>query len=82
MLINGQKVTAQTFAYDTCQKIYLLETEAETQEAIGFGYDIYRIERLQDVWDNSCELRFVSYWNLERPKLVPQFEDLDLQEDE
>lgn len=82
MLINGQKVTTENFAYDGCHKIYLLENEDETQEAIGFGYDIYRIERLQDVWDKSCELRFVSYWNLEKPKLVSQFEDLDLQEDE
>lgn len=79
MKINGQKVTAQKFAYDTCHKIYLLETEAETEEAIGFGYDIYRIERLQEVWDKSCGLRFIRYWDLDKTAIVRQFENAEFE---
>ncbi|MFA7709926.1 MAG: hypothetical protein WCY30_02340 [Candidatus Neomarinimicrobiota bacterium] len=62
MKINGIKIKAKEFAYDECHKIYLIDLLAEKKDAIGFGYIIYPIEKLPDIWERACPLRFIRRW--------------------
>ena len=70
MKINGQTISAQSFAYDGCHKIYLIEDENDRNEAIGFGYEIHPIDALPETYERSCSMRFISTWKLET--IVPQ----------
>lgn len=54
------------FAYDGCHKIYILESEEEEEYAKKIGYDIYPICKLQEIYENSCHLRFISSWDLQK----------------
>jgi hypothetical protein len=72
MKINGIEIDSQEFAYDGCHKIYLIETEADKTEAKEGGYEILPIEELEDTFNSSCGLEFISTWSLET--IVPQFE--------
>lgn len=51
---------AEKFAYEGCHKIYLVEDEHDIEEAQSYGYDIYPIERLEEVFQDSCPYRFIS----------------------
>ena len=82
MKINGIEVTATQFAYDGCHKIYLLETEAELKEALEYGYRIRPIEELEDTFESSCGLRFISGWTPEFMSYVGQFEPAVFTEDD
>ena len=82
MKINGIEVTATQFAYDGCHKIYLLETEAELKEALEYGYRIRPIEELEDTFEDSCSLRFISGWTPEFKSYVEQFEPAVFTEDD
>lgn len=64
MKINGIEVVGKEFAYDGCHKIYVIEDEEDRNKAISYGYDIYMIEDLQMIYENSCPLRFVHNWKL------------------
>ena len=72
MIINGYKVTQKHFAYDGCHKIYLLKDKRQVAKAESHGYEIHPIELLQDKWDESCGLRFISTWDLQQ--IVKQYE--------
>ena len=74
MKINGQLIDSKKFAYDGCHKIYIIEDETDLDKAINTGYNIYPIEILPDTYENSCELRFISNWKLDK-QYVAQFED-------
>ena len=76
MNINGLETTATQFAYDGCHKIYLLENVGDAENASATGYGILPIEDLEDVFNNSCPLRFISDWAL-RKTYVAQFEDAE-----
>jgi hypothetical protein len=75
MKINGKETKAKSFAYDGCHKIYLLENEEEWEDALDNDYDVYPISKLQEKFDSSCGLRFISPWNLDKRNYVNQFED-------
>jgi hypothetical protein len=75
MKINGKETKAKSFAYDGCHKIYLLENEEEWEDALSNDYDVYPISKLQEKFDSSCSLRFISPWNLDKRNYVNQFED-------
>lgn len=75
MTINGQTIKAKLFAFDGCHKIYLLDDKAAADNARASEYGIYRIEELPDIFEHSCQLRFISNWNLDLPDYVRQFED-------
>lgn len=62
--INGKMVYDNTFAYDNCHKIYILETLEDKLEAIKLGYKITLIEDIEKVYNNSCPLRFINNWKL------------------
>lgn len=73
--INGTKIkTNGFFAYDNCHKIYIIEDSKDTKEAKEIGYDIYSIEDLQNAYENSCPLRFISNWKLDK-QYIKQFEE-------
>ena len=64
MKINSIEITSKEFAYDGCHKIYLIETEANKEEAISCEYKILPIEKLKDTYFNSCGLEFINTWAL------------------
>jgi hypothetical protein len=66
--------TAKEFAFDDCHKIYILETPEEKAEAVDAGYSVFPIDELEDMYDGSCPLRFVSFWNLSKEQPIPQGE--------
>jgi len=72
--VNGVPVTGQTFAYDGCHKIYVCESRNDEQEASSSGYSILPIERLEETYQNSCGLEFISNWSLTK-SFVGQGED-------
>ncbi len=74
MKINNQETEAKKFAYDGCHKIYLIEDEADEKMALEYTYKILPIEELEETFEKSCELRFISNWKLTK-SFVKQFEN-------
>lgn len=74
LTINNQSTAAQKFAFDGCHKIYLLESAGDEADACAIGYSILPIAELQDAYEGSCALRFISNWAL-TIDFVEQFED-------
>lgn len=62
----------KSFAYDGCHKIYLIENEDQLEEAEKNLYNIFSIDSLLEIYEDSCPLRFINYWDLEKPSLIPQ----------
>lgn len=71
--INGKEVLGKEFAYDGCHKIYILEDNNDKNKALELGYKVYPIEDIKSAYNNSCELRFISNWKLNKD-YVKQFE--------
>ena len=65
MTINGHEITAKEFAFDGCHKIYLMNTAEDKKVFTEYGYDFYPIENLQEVYETSCMLKFISNGDLE-----------------
>lgn len=74
MKVNGMEIIGSKFAYDGCHKIYIIEDEVDERKALELGYDIFIMDELEDAWNNSCELRFISNWKLNKD-YVKQFEN-------
>lgn len=74
MKVNGIEIIGSKFAYDGCHKIYIIEDENDERKALELGYDIFIMDELEDAWNNSCELRFISNWKLNKD-YVKQFEN-------
>ena len=72
--VNGTKIIGDKFAYDGCHKIYIIEDEQDLEDAKNYGYEIYDIGELLHCWNNSCSLRFISNWKLDK-KYVEQCEE-------
>ena len=68
MRINGIKVETEvnSFAYDGCHKIYILEDFTDLSEAQQECYTIYHIQDLERVYDRSCPLKFINNWKLDK----------------
>lgn len=64
MKINGIEVIGNSFAYDGCHKIYILETKEDAAEALSYGYEIIPIAHVENAYRNSCGLEFISNWAL------------------
>lgn len=73
--VDEIKLKNKFFAYDGCHKIYLLDNESQKEEAENLGYSIYPIEKIEIVYNKSCELRFISTWDLD--KVVEQFQEVE-----
>lgn len=76
MKINGIELVGDSFAYDGCHKIYIIENEIDRVDAIDSGYDFLPIRMLKETFYNSCDLRFIYNWSLDKT-YVGQFEDAD-----
>lgn len=72
--INGRKVKGRSFAYEGCHKIYICESKADELMMVGYGYEIYPLENIEQIYDNSCGLKFIENAKLDRT-YVSQFED-------
>lgn len=72
--INGRTVIGNAFAYDRCHKIYILEDVEDYKNAIKLGYKICLLRTIEEIYNNSCSLRFISNWKLTE-KYVGQFEN-------
>lgn len=79
MTINGQQTKATHFAYDDCHKIYILESENDREEARSAGYDILPIKELEETFNDSCGLQFISSWDLSK-HFVDQFQDAEFED--
>lgn len=77
MKINGIKVETEvnTFAYDGCHKIYILEDYVDQNEARTMGFEIKHIQDLPSTYRNSCPLKFINNWKLDKC-YAPQCEDV------
>lgn len=64
MKINGIEINAKKFAYDGCHKIYILENEKDEKEAISYDYEIHDINEIEEIYKNSCCLKFIDSWDL------------------
>lgn len=73
--INGQTSPAAEFAWNGCHKIYLLDNgDADKNGKYGYmlskngeaGYKVLPVSELQRVWDQSCPLRFINNWALDK----------------
>lgn len=72
--VNGVDVShCKGFAYDGCHKIYLVETDADIQEATRLGYmPLHTMDELVKTFVESCPLRFIDWWDLSKSSVVPQ----------
>lgn len=59
MTINGKAITATEFAFDSCHKIYLVNSKEDKDELTEYGYDFYPIDQLKEAYERSCSLRFI-----------------------
>lgn len=74
MKINGIETNAEAFAYDGCHKIYILENDKDLENALNIGYAIMPINMLEEIYNKSCELRFINNWKLNKT-YAAQFEN-------
>ena len=68
LFINNKEVKGIGFVYDGCHKIYILEDMNDYKKVCkvwGEGEPIYSLEDLEDCYNNSCPLRFISNWKLD-----------------
>lgn len=74
LIVNGTDVShCLGFGWDGCHKIYLVENEAELEQAERAGYTpLEPMEKLESVFMRSCPLRFIYWWDLDKPRIVPQ----------
>lgn len=80
MRINGQEVIGDKFAFDGCHKIYIIEDENDRKEAEEYDYQIFDLKEIQEKYENSCDLKFISNWKLDK-RYVKQLEDATFEED-
>lgn len=78
MKINNLEVIGKYFAYDDCHKIYIIEDEEDLQEAKEIGYTILPIKEIEETYNNSCELKFINNWKLDK-FFVKQFEEANFE---
>lgn len=64
-------------AYDGCHKIYILEDTEDVKKALEIGYEIHNMSELIQLYNTSCELRFINNWKLNKT-FVAQFENAQI----
>lgn len=66
MKVNGKEIKGKGIAYDGCHKIYIIEDKQDEIEAHKMGYELYVLDILEKIYNNSCPLRFISNWKLDK----------------
>lgn len=51
-------------AWDGCHKIYIVASERDQEEAVRLNYNLYELDQLPKIWEESCPLKFISPWGL------------------
>ena len=74
MRVNGREIVGQSVAYEGCHKIYICENDADEEKMKGYGYEIYPLKYLPEIWESSCSLRFIDNASL-NANYVRQFEE-------
>ena len=74
MKVNGIEIIGENVAYDSCHKLYVCEDEADIKEAEECEYSIYPLNDLPYLYDNSCDLKFINNWKLDKT-YCGQFEE-------
>lgn len=64
--VNGKTIEGVGVAYDECHKIYIIEDAKDREEAEKLGYGIYNMAALPIIWAESCPLRFIQNWKLNK----------------
>ena len=59
-MIKHLQKNYSSFAWDGCHKIYIIENDEDDAVMRALDYDIYLIKNLDEAWDSSCSLRFIS----------------------
>lgn len=57
------------FVYDGCHKIYIVEDKEDIEDVKKtWGEDeiFYNIDELPKIWGETCPLRFISNWKLDK----------------
>lgn len=73
MKVSGKVIKGNKFAFNGCHKIYIIESEEDENEALSMGYEILCVGKLKETFENSCGLRFIRNWKLDK-LYVPQFQ--------
>lgn len=70
-------------AWDGCHKIYLITTQNQAAEAFGYGYKLLDVSEIKRVYEESCPLRFIDFWNVDAIKhpVIPQCHDGEIELD-
>lgn len=63
--INGKEVNGFAFAFDGCHKIYILKDFKERAAATENMYETFDLQKIVEVFYNSCNLRFIRSWDLQ-----------------
>lgn len=77
LYVNDVLVEGTSFVYDNCHKIYIIEDLEDVKsvyEIWGEDEIFHKLEDLEDAYNNSCPLRFISNWKLDK-RYVKQFEE-------
>ena len=57
------------FVYDDCHKIYIVEDQDDVEsvkQMWNVDETFYSINELPRIWNESCPLRFISNWKLDK----------------
>ena len=77
--INDKIVKGDSLAYDGCHKIYILQDEKDTTEAKEYGYNIYDLDMIKEIYEKSCPLRFIENWKLDGTCYAKQYESANIE---
>lgn len=69
------------FVYDGCHKIYIVEDKKDIEsvkEMWGEETIFYNIDELPKIWEETCSLRFISNWKLDK-QFVRQFKGAEFE---
>jgi hypothetical protein len=69
MKVNSKQIEGNTFFFDGCHKIYIIEDKQDIKDFEKKGWskeDIYPIEELEETYYNTCSLRFISNCKLDK----------------
>ena len=52
--VNNKIIEGLKVAYDACHKLYICEDVEDVENAKKWGYDLYPINKLQELYNSSC----------------------------
>ena len=64
---------AKGFIWDECHRIYLVPNDASLRKFKAEGETIYPMKKLESIFNNSCPLRFILWYDADLTSVVPQF---------